>query len=436
MKKIALFLLVASFLMAGRAWAYGASDLQAGDKYYAEKSYQLAQAEYEKLLNGKGDSDALPREVTFKWSDCVVQGKDAAHQEQAQKNLQDLVAGKDHDRWWAEAGASLADVYIEKDPYGKAADIKKYLDDARDYWAGSSDVDLARERFITISFTLADFVTSHEGWYANDIRPIRLDEKAAVTPAPQGNQSLQILFEEVLKVAKSDEDKAHAHYGLAMTYMQNYSGDAKLKDKAVTEFKTVIGDFARSEWADDAWYQLGMSYENQSDFVHAAATYKDFLGHFSAGESKWVDDAKQRLEQIVKPVVSVSVGNVFVPGSEIQFDLNWRNIKNANITLYKFDMAKELGLIYQSNGEPNGYTSYQELLKNLVDTGHYKSLPQQLSWTVALDDDGKHVPHSDNKGMAEWRKDKGAEKADPKAGSLPAGAYLLLVSAEGVRARL
>src|SRR5207248_2432601 len=134
------------------------------------------------------DTEALTREVAFKWSDCVVQGKDPAHQEQAQKRLQDLVAGKDHDRWWAEAGVSLAGVYIEKDPYGKAADIKKYLDDARDYWAGSSDVDLARERFITISFTLADFVTSHEGWYANDIRAIRLEEKAAAAPVPpQGN---------------------------------------------------------------------------------------------------------------------------------------------------------------------------------------------------------------------------------------------------------
>ena len=57
------------------AQAYSASDLETANKYYAEKSWQLAAAEYEKFIDQKAD-DALNREVVFKWSDSIVQLKD------------------------------------------------------------------------------------------------------------------------------------------------------------------------------------------------------------------------------------------------------------------------------------------------------------------------------------------------------------------------
>ncbi len=403
------------------------ADLQAADKYYNEKSYQLAEAEYAKSL---GDA----RDVTFKWSDSVLRGKDEANRDKAEKNLQALADGKDNDRWWAEACESLAAHYAETDAWGKANDIKKWYDNARDWWAGSDDIDLARAKFISLSFALADFDTTHWGWYVSDVKAIRLGEKD-VEPQPQGNQGLQILFEEILKIAKSDADKAHAHYGLAMAYMQNYSGDAKLHNKAVDEFETVTKDYSDSEWANDAWYQLGIYYEGKGDYVKAAATYHALLNRYKPGESKWRDDAKRRLEEIETPTVSVSVGNTFVPDSEIQFSVNWRNVKQADAALYKIDLADELRL----NNDRSGYTSYPELLKLIVDSGRYAQQPAQAAWKLELEDDGKHVPHSEFKGLAEWRESledrKNADKkADSKLGSLPPGAYLLLVTANGKKA--
>lgn len=440
MKKLVLFVFLVSWLLIGpAARAYDASDLATADKYYAEHSYQLAATAYAPFLGQKAD-DKLSREVLFKWSDCVIRGKDPAHQEEAEKNLRTLTESKDQDRWWTEAGVTLSELYIEKDPYGKQADIKKWLDAARDYWAGSDDLETARSRFITISFTLADYVTSRWGWYTTDIKPVRLDAKSVIapTPQPQGNEGLQVLFEEVLKVAKSDQDKAHAHYGLAMAYMQNYSGDQKIRDKALEHFKKVIGDYSRSEWADDAFYQTGMYYENQSNYVKAATTYKEFLDNFHAGESQWVDDAKNRLKQIIDPMMGVSVSNTFIPGSEIQFGLSWRNLKSAKLTFYKFDLSRELALTRQSDGQPGGFSSYSEMLREIVETtGRYKSFPVALTWTADLDDDGKHVPHSEYKGMAEWRLKKGwfdrEEKADPKNGTLPSGAYLLVAEGEDTK---
>ena len=418
------FILLAFYTPA--AHAFSASDLDAANKYYNDKSYQLAETEYAKYLADTSDA-GLSREVTFKWSDSVVRGKDENNREKAEKNLQDMIDGKDHDRWWAEADASLAADYVERDPYGKAENIKKGFESARDWWAGSDDVDTAREKFISLSFALADFDTSHWGWYIADVKAIRLGG-AAVEPQPQGNGGLQILFEEILKIAKTDADKAHAHYGLGMAYMQNYSGDQKLRDKAIEEFRKVSADFEGTEWADDAGYQLGNYYEGQGDYVKAADTYRALLKRFKPGDSQWVDDSKRRLEEIVNPSVGLSIGNTFVPDSEIRYSFNWRNIKEAEVTLYKLDLAEDLRL----GSESSGYSSYPELLKTLVDSGRATQLPVQTSWTQKLDDDGKHVPHSEYKGMAEWRLGKTDDKdakPDPKLGALPLGAYLMMVTA-------
>ncbi len=425
MQFLAFFGLVLSLLVPTAAHAFSVSDLETADKYYAEKSYQLAAAEYAKFLGDKSD-EKLQREVSFKWGDSVLQAKDEAAREKAEKELAELVDGKDHDRWWAEAGVSLATHYTERDGYGRMNDIKKWLDDARDWWAGSSDTDLARPKFIGISFQLADFVTTRWGWYTSDIRPIRLGEKTVAPATPvQGNATLVMLFEEVLKVAKEDADKAHAHYGLAMSYMQNYSGDQKLRDRAIDEFEKITEDFEETEWADDAYYQLGQYLENyKQDYVKAVEAYQELFGHFKTGQSQWLDDAKRRVENITTAQLSVNTGNNFIPGSEIQISMSWRNVKDVTLRFYQFDLTKELRL----KSDSNGMSSYNELLQDLVQTGRYKSFPVALSDELDLKDEGKHIPHSEYKGLAEWRREDDAEKAQPKLGQLPAGAYLMVAT--------
>jgi len=408
--------------------------LAAGNKLYAEKSYQLAEAEFAKSLTDKLDTPEA-RETAFKWADSVIQGKDDAQQQEAEKKLEALKTSSDHDRWWAEAGVTLAGIYTVRDPWNKNADIKKYLDDARDYWAGSDDIDTARTKFIAISFQLSDFVTEHNGWYNVDIRPIRLGGGRIIPPVPvqpQGNETLQILFEEILKVATDANDKARAHYGLGMASMQDYSGDAttqeKSKDKAAAEFKTVLDDFADSDWADDAGYQLGILYENRSDFVKAAEAYKNLAARYKKGESKWLDEAQRRLESIMNPQLGLSVGNNFIPGSEIQFSLSWRNVKSTHVTFYNLDLASQL----VQKPDQSGYNSYQDILQALAKQNRFESLPKALESDITLTEEGKHIYHSEYKGLADWRKAVDVDAADPKAGQLPAGAYMVVATAPGV----
>lgn len=424
MKKLLLLGLVLALVLPIRALAYSQSDLAEADKYYAEKSYQLAASRYARFLDQKA-TPALMREVSFKWSDSVLRGKDEASREKAEKRLKEMLEGKDADRWRAEAAVSLSEHYIEKNPYGNQQDIKKWLDEARDWWAGSSDIKLARQKFISISFTLADFVTRNWGWYYTDIKPVRLGG-GKVAPTQDG-QALQVLYAEILKVAKDDADKAKAHYGLGMAYM-NGPGDEKLRKKAVEAFEEVIDDYEDSEWADDAFYQLGMYHENRSEFVEAVKVYRKFLSNYRAGTSQWVNDAQRRIEYITTPTLSVGVSNTFTPDSEIRFGLNWRNVKAADLRFYALDMARQISL----EDENNGLGGYHDILRKLVDTGRYKSLPVALAAHMALKEEGKHLSYGEHKGLAEWRVEDEDAKADPKQGKLPPGAYLMVATAAGV----
>lgn len=424
------YLFFLMFIWAGGAAAYTEKDLEQARAYYDEKSYQLALEAFGKLLEQKPEREDLGREVMFKWSDSVLNLKQEAQVLKAQQNLQTIIAGKEQDRWWAEAQVSLAGQYIQTDPYGKQQDVQQALDAARNWWAGSTDLDLARSKFITISFQLADFITTRWGWYYTGIQPIRLgspEGKRVIAPVPtpqpeQGNIGLQVLYEEILKVAQSDEDKARAHYGLGMAYMSNYSGDAKLQERAIDEFSKVIKDFAASEWADDAFYQTGMFYENRQDFVKAVETYRDFASKYKPGESQFLDDIKNRIQYITAPVLNISSYQTFVPGSQVQINVNWRNIKDVQFTIYSVDMTQTVRL----DGRNEGMSGYHDILRRYQENpGELASAKIVSQWTRGLADDGKHIPRGESRSLAYWKLSEEGQEMKPEDGTLPVGAYIL-----------
>ena len=63
--------------------------------------------------------------------------------------------------------------------------------------------------------------------------------------------------------------------------------------------------------------------------MKAVEAYQELFGHFKTGQSQWLDDAKRRVENITTAQLSVNTGNNFIPGSEIQISMSWRNVKGS-----------------------------------------------------------------------------------------------------------
>ena len=68
------------------------------------------------------------------------------------------------------------------------------------------------------------------------------------------------------------------------------------------------------------------------------------MTEFAKGETRYWDQAQQQIKNITEPQLSVSVGNIFLPDSEIQYYLNWRNVKQIELALYPVDLNRDVKL--------------------------------------------------------------------------------------------
>ena len=58
------------------------------------------------------------------------------------------------------------------------------------------------------------------------------------------------------------------------------------------------------------------------------------------GETSYWQPAQQQIKNITDPTLNVSVANVFLPDSEMQHTLNWRNVKQIEVAMYAVDLTK------------------------------------------------------------------------------------------------
>ena len=403
--------------------------LQHADQSWQEQSYQIAIGRYRRVLKEEDIKAKQLAEIQFKLADSLWRSGNRKFDEEAKKILIPLTELKGHHRWSAEADESLAEFYLDRDRWSSQEKIKEGLSRAREYWAGETDIKLARPRFIKVSFTLADYLSQNWGWYYSEIKPTSLSESPVPLPGTTNKYGLNIIFDEILKVARKKEDKAKAYYSLGMVLSRRANTD-KEKKLVKEYFQGVIEQYSDSEWCDDAYYYLGEYYNQRQQFKKALRAYQGLVGRYRKGESKWLDDAKRRIEDITEPKINTGIGYTFLPESEIQFNLSWRNIKQAQFTIYKMDLVKNLqkDLLKAITDSDYGIDNYREYLERIVTSNRYRLLPVEASWTLDLKNEGKHMWHQENKGLAAWRQKGKEEDLDPRLGKLAPGAYLLLVT--------
>src|ERR1039457_261760 len=188
----------------------------AAEKFYAEGSYAKAHEIYDKV-----DISFLSREgarwVAFRFADtqwrsqAATDNSDTTKLDEARNNLEkqirDLTREDQHDRVWAEVQESLGDFSWTRRNNNNWGEAWPHYQTALDWWAGRSDLDLARQRYLKIVWTLARPPSVEPYYYYGywgNLVPLGVLENAA-------------------KIAQTDEDKAHAHYLIAMTL--RYQGD-------------------------------------------------------------------------------------------------------------------------------------------------------------------------------------------------------------------
>jgi uncharacterized protein YfaS (alpha-2-macroglobulin family) len=160
--------------------------------------------------------------------------------------------------------------------------------------------------------------------------------------------------------------------------------------------------------ADGQWQQ-------EPDYVKALELFQRLTREFSKGETRYYDQAVDQIRNIAGATLAVTVSNIFLPNSELQFALNARNVRHVDLALYKVDLNRDVRFSRGSDADEG----------DNEDGGWIQKIPLAgqtalKTWRKDLNDQNDHRIYSQ------------AERIDAK---LPIGAYVLEAKSGSLTAR-
>ena len=383
------------------------------EKLYADGSFAKANELYSRAREMSNITADEARWVTFRFADtqwrseAATQRADTTKLDQAREELEKMVRDvkreEEKDRVWGEVQESLGDWWWARRNQQNWGQAWPYYQQALTWWAGARDIEMARERYLAMVWRMAT--------------PPGIQRSYSY--GRWGNYVPLDILDNALKIAQADQDKAHAHYLIAMT-VRNQGGDWERRPRVPEEFEGAIKIGKSTDWFDDALFNYAEWMANQGravplvdgnwrqepDYVKALELYRRLVNEFAEGETRYWRQAQQQIKNITEPQLGVSVANIFLPDSEIQYQLNWRNVKQIELALYPVELNRDVKL------DERGASWLQS-----IDLGGREKLK---TWTRDTKDKGDYVPGSD------------AVRLDAK---LKPGAYVLEARGGGKDAR-
>jgi uncharacterized protein YfaS (alpha-2-macroglobulin family) len=392
------------------------------EQFYASGSYARANEVYSKV--GKSSlSPADARWVEFRLADTLWRAQaatetaDTSKFEQAQKQLEELIRVNDkddeRDLVWAESHESLGDFFWTRRNQMNWGGGWSHYQPALDWWAGQREINHARERYLKIVFKAAEPPRPNEYYYYTSY----------------GNYIPLDVLENALKISATENDKAHLHFLIAMTMRYTGGGDWEERLRVPEEFEAALKAGKQTDWYDDALFHYASWMESNGtvrqldngqwqqdvDYVKALELYRRLTTQFAKGETRYYDQAIQQIKQITEPIINVGVSNIFLPESELQFNLQTRNLQRVDFALYRVDLTRDVRFtknVEEDEGEGDVSSWVQKL--------HVVGRVPVKTWSKQLDGKADHKPFS------------GEVRIDDK---LPLGAYLVEARSGSVSAR-
>src|SRR5262245_52433320 len=392
------------------------------EQLYSSGSYARANETYAKL-NRAGLAPAEARWVQFRLADTSWRAQagtatsDTTKFEQAQKQLEELIRASDkeeeRDLVWAESHESLADFFWTRRDQMNWAMAWPHYQQALDWWAGQADIDRARGRYLKIVFKAAEPQHANEYYFYTYY----------------GNYIPLDVLENALKISKQDNDSVHLHFLIAMT-MRATGGDWEMRERVPDEFEAALKSGKNTDWYDDALFyyaewmtnngtvrQTGPGqWQQEPDYVKAIELYRRLTREFTKGETRYYDQAVQQIKNITDPSISVSVSNIFLPDSELQYAYSARNLRRIDFALYQVELTRDVRFTKVADQDEGEGDSDNNWIQKIQIAGR----APVKTWSKDLKNSEDHKPVSEQSRIE---------------GKLPVGAYLLVAHSGSLQAR-
>ncbi|MCB9916544.1 MAG: hypothetical protein H6828_15570 [Planctomycetes bacterium] len=417
MKSLLACLLVLSASLFAVARPLQAPDYEAvvaeAEAARAEGSFTLAHRAYERLRGAELD-EARANWVAFRLADtrwraaAASRDSDRSELDAAWEELEAVAKRwrreELHDETWALTQVSMGDfLWFQPGRYDWGRAFEHYRA-ALDHWAESTDLATARPRYLD---TVRKIVGEpSESW--------------------RRHQALYGVPEDVLvgaaSLAVTPDEVCDTNTWLAKR-LANGDGRARTHARTRAAWEAAVAAGPGAARYEDALYEWGVWLEERGvmhsdlergdwtepDYVAALAVYRRLVEEFREGEGAHVRQAEGRIKNITSEEVALSVGNAFLPGSEVLAHLRWRNVGEVRLSLYALDLVRDVRLLEKEDRV--------DLWLKDVDAG---ALELARRWTHATEDDGLHR-------WGETELELGADVAP--------GAYLLEATAGRGRSR-
>jgi alpha-2-macroglobulin len=297
------------------------------EKLYQEKSFSRAREVYQQALKLELTPDER-RWVELRIAETTLRAdrRGSPEHDQARQALEKIASTTPVDLIAATAAEAVGDVFAGYlDPYS----AQRWYSIALDYWAGQDDLATARRRYLALVW--------------------RMSENRGVAPR-------EVLVNAV-KIAESREDRARARFLLAQSYLTEHNPAST--ERAFELFEEVIAlGRENNRWYDDALYTYGMALMQWSDravqsrstdddvpaadYAKALEVLRRLVREFRPSESEYVDNAEQHIKVLTATDVNVMATGTFLPDSEQELALTWRNAKQIELEVYAIDLTKDL----------------------------------------------------------------------------------------------
>lgn len=387
------FLLVV-FSLSGHAQKnpWDEVQFQKAERLFGEGSYQLAWEAYQRISEADldGQSDAFFwlkfRLLDAKWrAESGSRPDDSRQTDDIWRDLERLISDRDPRTEPGELDAilmeSAGDFWWISRFRRDWARAWTYYEKALDIWARSPDVSHARDEYLSII------------WKAS--RPD--DANRFYSYGGYGNIIPVEALENAVRIAESPEDIAHAHYLLARSLQSTYGLSEFTYERTQRAFQQATSGQEKHAWLDDALAQYAQWLSHQgkpfreangqwsfhSDFPAAVKVWKKLLDLYEREETRYHSDAVSQIRDITEARLDLNVDDAFVPGSNIRFYANWRNIKEFRLKLYPIDLVKDIQLT-------DGELGPDECMQSVQIAGRETVLEK----SITTEDTGQHEPGS------------------------------------------
>lgn len=356
------------------------------EQAYVDGSYAKALDTLERMKVIRDLPESKADWLTFRMADCrwrieVARGRDAQviqKQKAVLTQLAERLKPDDGTRpptLWAQVMTSLAEQVWEESR--NANTVQPYVSQVLDYWAGSTDLDEARDQYLKLVDWMLEWPPYGRTAGFNEVllNAIQLEQD----PVKRAYYEYQLA--RILANTRSPVSQVRSYYQQAL----RGAGDASWRPNLIYDYARWEEQFGASYYDENGYYR------HKGNLANALELYRSLVREYPKGEVAYWSQAQDAIERIASPQLNVLVSNQFAPGVIPKVSLDVRNLTKVSLTIRPVKLKAFLSLaswvedsLAAAIGEPLLEGPIYEATIGTTETEPYQPFQQEISLAKPL----------------------------------------------------